>query len=695
MLPMNVSAHPPRRLESYVCGRWTSGGRDGQPLLDAATGTVVATIDSSGIDFAAALDHGREVAGPRLRAMSFHDRAGMIKALGLRLLEVKEEFYTESLHTGATRADGWVDIEGGIGTMLTFASKARRELPNTRVLTDGDVEVLSKDGSFVAQHILTPIEGVAVHINAFNFPVWGMLEKIAPTLLAGVPCIVKPASQTAYLTEMVVRRIVESGLLPEGALQLIAGSVGDLLDHVTGQDAVTFTGSAWTGRKLKAHPAVVENSVRFTMEADSLNATILGPDAVPGTAEFDLFVREVTREMTMKAGQKCTAIRRILAPRAQVQEVIAALRDRLEKTALGLPGDADTRMGPLASLDQRAEVRARIHDLQADAEIVAGNPDKVSLSSGDAAVGAYMNPVLLYCDRPFAAQAVHDVEAFGPVSTIMPYDDVAEAVHLARRGKGSLVSSIFTDSSDVAAEVVLGLAPFHGRVLIGNRATAKSSTGHGAPLAPLVHGGPGRAGGGEEMGGMRGVKHYMQRTAVQGSPRLLSAVTGRWIEGAKAQHDVHPFRKSLADLRIGDQLLTASRQVTLEDVEHFAHFTGDTFYAHMDSAAAKANPFFEDRVAHGYLIASFAAGLFVDPAPGPVLANYGVDNMRFLSPVYFGDTLQVRLTCKEINPRANAEHGEVRWDCQVTKQTGQVVAHYDVLTMVAKIWPPVAAQAAK
>lgn len=687
---MTTPARPPRRLESYVSGRWTAGSRDGQALRDAATGEVVATIDSTGIDFAGALAYGREVAGPKLRAMSFHDRAGMLKTLGLKLMELKEEFYTESLHTGATRPDAWIDIEGGIGTMLTFSSKARRELPNTRVLTDGEVEVLSKDGSFVAQHILQPLQGVAVHINAFNFPVWGMLEKIAPTLIAGVPCIVKPASQTAYLTELVTRRIIETGLLPEGALQLISGSVGDLLDHVTGQDAVTFTGSAWTGRKLKSHKAVIENSTRFTMEADSLNASILGPDAGPGTPEFDLFVKEVAREMTAKAGQKCTAIRRVFVPRAHAQAVIAALGDRLEKTPLGLPGDEGTRMGPLASHDQREEVRARIRELQADAEIVAGNPDQVRLASGDPQAGAFLNPVLMYCDKPFAAGAVHDVEAFGPVSTVMPYDDIEEAVALAAKGKGSLVSSVFTDDPKVAEAAVLGLAPHHGRVLIGNRATAKSSTGHGSPLAPLVHGGPGRAGGGEEMGGMRGVKHYMQRTAVQGSPRLLSAVTGRWIEGADVQHGQHPFRKSLAELRIGDQLVTAARQVTLEDVEHFAHFTGDTFYAHMDAAAAKANPFFDDRVAHGYLIASFAAGLFVDPAPGPVLANYGVDNMRFLTPVYFGDTLQVRLTCKEINPRANAEHGEVRWDCQVTKQTGAVVAQYDVLTMVAKVWPSVA-----
>jgi oxepin-CoA hydrolase/3-oxo-5,6-dehydrosuberyl-CoA semialdehyde dehydrogenase len=689
-----MASAAPRRLESYVYGAWTAGKGGGLPLLDAGTGEPVALIDSKGLDFAEVLHYGRTVAGPKLRAMSFHERAAMLKALGLALMGKKEEFYTESFRTGATRADGWVDIEGGIGTMLTFASKGRRELPNTRILTDGNVEPLSKDNSFSAQHIYVPLQGVAVHINAFNFPIWGMLEKISPTLLAGVPAVVKPASQTAYLTELMVRRIIETGLLPEGALQLISGSVGDLLDHVTGQDVVTFTGSAWTGRKLKAHPAVIANSVRFTMEADSLNASILGPDATPGTPEFDLFVKEVAREVTVKAGQKCTAIRRVIAPRDHVDALVKALGDMLGKTALGLPDDETTRMGPLASLHQRTEVRERIQDLLSDAEIVAGNPDNVRVASGDAEKGAFLNPVLLYADDPFGAFKIHDVEAFGPVSTVLPYDSIEEAVELARLGKGSLVSSVFTDDPKVAEQVVIGVAPFHGRVLVGNRRSAKTSTGHGSPLAGLVHGGPGRAGGGEEMGGMRGVKHYMQRTAVQGTPRLLSAVTGRWIEGADVQHGEHPFRKSLAELKIGDQLMTAKRQITLDDVEHFAHFTGDTFYAHMDEAAAKANPFFDDRVAHGYLIASFAAGLFVEPNPGPVLANYGVDNMRFLTPVYFGDTVQVRLTCKEINPRENADHGEVRWDCQVTNQKGEIVAQYDVLTMVAKIWPPAQTQEA-
>ncbi|MFC2970244.1 phenylacetic acid degradation bifunctional protein PaaZ [Acidimangrovimonas pyrenivorans] len=681
------TAREPRRLKSYVLGDWRAGEGAGKPLAHAATGETVAFIGSDGLDFKGALDWGREVGGPALRKLTIHQRALMLKEIGIRLMEMKDAFYDENYATGATRKDGWIDIDGGIGTMLTFASKARRELPNTRVLTDGAVEPLSRDGSFSAQHILTPLQGVAIHINAFNFPVWGMLEKIAPSLIAGVPCLVKPASQTAYLTELVVRRMLEMEILPAGALQLVCGGVGDMLDHVTGQDIVTFTGSASTGQMLRSHPAVIANSTRFTMEADSLNAAILGADAGPGTPEFDLFVKEVVREMTVKAGQKCTAIRRVLVPREHEQAVIEALSARLGQTPVGLPDDENVRMSALASLKDRDSVRDKIRALQAEAEIVSGNPDEVNLVSGDAETGAFLSPVLLRCDNPMGATAVHEVEAFGPVATVMAYGDADEAVALARKGKGSLVSSLFTDEPAVAEEIILGLAPWHGRVLIGNRASAKSSTGHGSPLAPLVHGGPGRAGGGEEMGGMRGVKHFMQRTAVQGAPGLLSAVTGQWIDGAPVRSDRHPFRKSLAELRIGDQIITAAREVTEEDVEHFAHFTGDTFYAHMDSEAAKANPFFDDRVAHGYLIASFAAGLFVDPAPGPVLANYGVDNLRFLTPVYFGDSLKVRLTCKEINPRENADHGEVRWDCRVTNQDDEVVAQYDVLTMVAKTWP--------
>ncbi|WP_428529586.1 phenylacetic acid degradation bifunctional protein PaaZ [Roseibium sp.] len=679
-----------RRLESYVEGAWRRGDGEGQPVLNAATGNVHALIGTEGLDFKAALAWGRAKGGPALRAMTLHERALMLKAVGLKLMELKEEFYLENFATGATRRDGWIDIEGGIGTMLTFASKARRELPNTRVLTEGPVEVLSRDGSFVAQHILSPFIGVAVHINAYNFPVWGMLEKIAPSLIAGMPCIVKPASQTAYLTELVVRRMLETGVLPEGALQIVTGSAGDLLDHVNEQDVVTFTGSASTGQKLKSSSAILKHSVRFTMEADSLNASILGSDAGPGTDEFDLFVREVANEMTVKAGQKCTAIRRIIVPKIHEQAAVEAISARLSKTKVGLPDDEAVRMGAIVSLKDRDGVKAKVAELATEAEIVSGSLDTVDLISGEADRGAFMAPLLLHCAKPLDAEIVHSVEAFGPVATIMSYEDNQEAVELARKGRGSLASSLFSNDGALVHDVVTGLAPFHGRVLIGNRGSAKSSTGHGSPLAPLVHGGPGRAGGGEEMGGMRGVKHFMQRSAIQGTPEMLSAVTGQWVDGASVRTDVHPFRKSLAELKIGDQIATKAREVTLEDVEHFAEFTGDTFYAHMDSQAAKANPFFEDRVAHGYLIASFAAGLFVDPEPGPVLANYGVDNLRFLTPVYFGDSLKVRLTCKEINPRENADHGEVRWDCQVTNQKGEVVAQYDVLTMVAKTWPQAA-----
>ncbi|SFQ53474.1 oxepin-CoA hydrolase / 3-oxo-5,6-dehydrosuberyl-CoA semialdehyde dehydrogenase [Roseivivax halotolerans] len=685
-----MTSDAPRRLESFLEGAWRSGAGEGKPLAHAATGDIHARIGAEGLDLAAALQWGREVGGERLRALTIHERALMLKAVGLKLMEMKEEFYEENFATGATRKDGWIDIDGGIGTMLSFASKARRELPNARVLPEGDVEPLSRDSTFSAQHILTPLTGIAVHINAFNFPVWGMLEKIAPALIAGMPCLVKPASQTAYLTERVTRRILEMDILPEGALQLLSGSAGDMLDHVTGQDVVTFTGSAATGQRLRAHPAIIANATRFTMEADSLNATILGEDAVPGSPEFELFVKEVVREMTVKAGQKCTAIRRILVPKALEDAVAAAISDRLAQTPIGLPDDERARMSALVALDERDAVRAKVAEICSEAEILWGDPDKVTLVSGDADRGAFISPVLMRAGDPMGARAPHEVEAFGPVATLMAYESAEDAVALARKGKGSLVSSLFTNDTRLAGEIVTGLAPFHGRVLIGNRTSAKTSTGHGSPLAPLVHGGPGRAGGGEEMGGMRGVTHFMQRTAIQGAPDFLSAVTGVWSEGARVREDTHPFRKSLSELRLGDRVVTDTREITEADVEHFATFTGDTFYAHMDSAAARVNPFFEDRVAHGYLIVSFAAGLFVSPEPGPVLANYGIDNLRFLTPVYFGDSLGVVLTCKAINPREGSEHGEVRWDCVVRNQKGEAVAMYDVLTMVAKNWPEAA-----
>ena len=682
---MTASLSESHRIGSYACGEWVHGVGKGKVLLNASTGAPISSIDSTGLNFKDMLSYARSSGGSQLRDMSFHQRALLLKSLGQALMADKESFYEYSTATGATRTDSWIDIDGGISTLLSYGSKGRRELPNTRLLVDGDPEPLSKDSTFSAQHILTPLEGVAIHINAFNFPCWGMLEKLAPTLLAGMPAVIKPASQTAYLTELMVRRIIATGILPEGSLQLISGSVGDLLDHVTAQDVVTFTGSAATGQTLRVHPAIIRNSTRFTMEADSLNAAVLGLDASPDTPEFDLFIREVSREMTTKTGQKCTAIRRVIVPRQYADAVASALSTRLAKVTIGNPSDENVRMGPLASLDQRLEVQERITELRAEAEIVYGDPDNPGVISGDVEKGAFVNPVLLYCDQPKGCEAIHAVEAFGPVSTIIPYESVDDAIELASLGGGSLVASVFTDSGDFARDVVAGLAPWHGRIMLGNRLSAKSSTGHGSPLPMLVHGGPGRAGGGEELGGIRAVKHYMQRSAVQGTPELLTAVTGRWIPGAPvAVSDEHPFRKSLARLEIGDTVVTAARKVTLEDIEHFAHFTGDTFYAHMDEAAAKQNPFFDGRVAHGYLIVSFAAGLFVDPAPGPVLANYGVDNLRFLTPVYPEDTLQLSLSCKEINPRETDEHGEVRWDCTVTNQDAAVVAQYDVLTMVAK-----------
>ncbi|TVO70230.1 phenylacetic acid degradation bifunctional protein PaaZ [Sedimenticola selenatireducens] len=668
------------RLKSYACGAWIEGEGKGVVLKSAITGEPVAEISSKGIDYAAMLKYGREVGGPALRALSFHQRAIKLKELGLYLQERKEEFYELSKATGATRSDSWIDIEGGTGTLFAYSSKGRRELPNGQIYIDGNPEILSRKGTFVGQHVYLPLEGVAIHINAFNFPCWGMLEKLAPTFIAGVPSIIKPASQTAYLTELMVQRIIESGILPEGSLQLISGSVGDLLDHVTCQDAVTFTGSASTGLMLRQHPAIINNSVRFTMEADSLNSSILGLDAEPGTEEFDLYIKEVVREMTVKCGQKCTAIRRAIVPRHLAHAVIDALKVRLDRVIVGNPDDEGVTMGALASSDQCAEVRDRVGELTNSCDIVYGDPAS-SASDG----GAFLKPILLYCDQPLTSPEVHKIEAFGPVSTVVPYGDVAEAVQISRMGQGSLVSSIFTYDDEFAKAMVMGLGAWHGRLLIANRDCAKESTGHGSPLPYLIHGGPGRAGGGQEMGGIRGVLHYMQCVALQGSPSTLSAVTDKWIPGARRIEDtVHPFRKTIEELRIGEGIISDTRVITLDDIEHFAEFSGDKFYAHMDEEAAKANPFFEGRVAHGYFIVSAAAGLFVDPAPGPVLANYGLENLRFLTPLNPGDSIQVTFTCKQKVPRVNEEYGEVRWDCQVKNQHGDLVATYDVLTLVAK-----------
>jgi oxepin-CoA hydrolase/3-oxo-5,6-dehydrosuberyl-CoA semialdehyde dehydrogenase len=679
-------------LESYAAGRWFRTADDGEPLLDAATGEEVARISSRGLDVAAMVGHARETGGPALRSLTFHERAALLKALAKHLSAHKEELYALSVRTGATSRDTMVDVDGGIGTLFSYASKGVRELPNDTVVLDGALERLGKGGTFVGQHLYTSRPGVAVQINAFNFPVWGMLEKLAPAFLAGLPSIVKPASQTAYLTELAVRQIVESGILPEGALQLVAGGAGGLLDELTVQDSVAFTGSAHTAGILRRHPNVLDGGVSLGVEADSLNCSILGPDVRPDDPEFDLFVKGVVTEMTVKAGQKCTAIRRVLVPESMAGRVIEALAARLAKVSVGDPRDPDVRMGPLASLGQRDEVRKAVEALSASAEVVVGNPEgnPEGSSAGDPAGtperGAFMSPLVLRARR--GATEPHDVEPFGPVSTVLTYDGVEEAVALAARGKGSLVASVVTHDPQVARSVVLGLAPWHGRVLVLDRDDAKESTGHGSPLPVLVHGGPGRAGGGEELGGIRGVLHHMQRTAVQASPDLLTAITGRWTTGAaRAESDVHPFRKSLVDLRIGDTISSATRTVSLADIEHFAEFTGDTFYAHTDAAAAARNPLFGGIVAHGYLVVSLAAGLFVDPAPGPVLANFGVDGLRFLTPVKAGDAIDVKLTVKQITPRSGADYGEVRWDAVVTNQDGQAVATYDVLTLVAKTWP--------
>ncbi|MFG6594463.1 phenylacetic acid degradation bifunctional protein PaaZ [Sulfitobacter sp. 1A13368] len=672
-----------RDIHSYAAGEWLAPGAGARNIASAITGEVIAQAGNDALDAAAMLGFAREHGGPALRAMTFHDRARMLKALALHLMEHKQALYDLSYDTGATLSDHKIDVDGGIGTMLVFASKGRREMPDAHVYLDGAPEQLGREGQFMGRHICTPLQGVAVHINAFNFPVWGMLEKLAPTLLAGVPAIVKPATATCYVTEHCVRLMLDSGLLPKGALQFVSGGLGDMLDLLGCQDAVAFTGSADTALKLRGNPKLMENSVRFTSEQDSLNASVLGPDAVPGTPEFDLFVKEVQREMTAKAGQKCTAIRRIMVPQAQIDAVISALSERLAKTTIGDPRAEDTRMGALVSGSQKRDVLEKVGLLSAEAERVFGDPDNFTVKGADRDKGAFLPPMLFHCADPDAAERVHDTEAFGPVSTLMPYRDLAHATRLLNRGQGSLVASIITNDGEVARELTMGSAAFHGRLYFNNRKSMGEATGHGSPLPHMVHGGPGRAGGGEELGGVRGVMHYMQRTAVQGSPDILTAIGKQWVPGAEEVTDrAHPFTRRFTELDLGETFHSPSREVTLEDIETFAHFTGDTFYAHMDDQAAAANPFFPGRVAHGYLLLSFAAGLFVQPDPGPVLANTGLDNLRFLEPVSAGDSIKVRLSVKHKTPR-NEEYGEVRWHVTLTNQREEAVAEYDLLTMNA------------
>jgi oxepin-CoA hydrolase/3-oxo-5,6-dehydrosuberyl-CoA semialdehyde dehydrogenase len=680
---------PPAKLGNYVLGNWIEGDGEGTLLYNAIDGTPIARASTSGLDYQAILEYARNTGGPALRKMTFHDRARMLKAMALFLSERKSEYYTLSYLTGATRGDSWIDIDGGIGNLFVYSGKGRRELPDQTFYVDGQPERISKNGTFIGQHIAVPLEGVAIHINAFNFPIWGMLEKIAVNLLAGVPALIKPATLTSYLTERVVRDMIQSGIFPEGSLQLVCGQAGNMLDFVTSQDVVTLTGSATTGFTLKAHPAIIKNSVRFNMEADSLNCCILGPDAAPGTPEFDLFIKDVAREMTVKAGQKCTAIRRTIVPEKYQEEVIAALSTRLKGATLGDPRIDGVRMGPLAGRAQVNDVKNALQKLLAETQVVFGNPNEFDVLGADANTGAFMPSMLLHCSKPLSASAPHCVEAFGPISTIMPYNNVHEAITLAKMGEGSLVGSIVTFDDDFARDVILGSACMHGRMLVNNRACAAENTGHGSPMPHLVHGGPGRAGGGEEMGGIRGVMHYMQRTAVQASPTTITHLTRVYQSGAKQTEElVHPFRKYFEELHIGETLHTHKRTVTETDIVNFANISGDNFYAHMDETSLEGT-LFERRVAHGYFILSAAAGLFVDPKKGPVMANYGLEDCRFTKPVYVGSTIGVRLTVKEkiaqdTKTPEDKPRGIVKWWVDVFDETGETVAIATILTLVEK-----------
>lgn len=675
-------------VQSYVSGRWLDPAGPRLSLLNASTAEPVAEIGTAPIDMVPVLDHARSVGGPALRELTFHQRALILKQLATHLNSRRPDFYAVSAWTGATKRDSLIDVDGGIGVLFTYAGKGRRELPNSRVLVDGPPERLGRTGAFVGQHIYTPRHGVALQINAFNFPVWGMLEKFAPAFLAGVPTVVKPAAQASYLAAAVAREIIATGLLPDGSLQMVAGGSRGMLDLLTEQDTVAFTGSASTAAALRTHPAVVSRGVRFSAEADSLNFSLLGADVRPGSEEFDLFIRQLVTEMTAKAGQKCTAIRRALVPEPLVPQVIDAVQARItEKVRVGDPTAEGVTMGALVGLDHRDDVRHQLEALSVGADLVIGDPQHFDVLGADADRGAFLPPMLLWA-RDTGRSEPHEIEVFGPVSTVIGYRDTAHAVDLAARGRGSLVGSVVSADPAVVADVVLGVAPWHGRVLVLDAESAAESTGHGSPLPHLVHGGPGRAGDGEELGGIRGVHPFMQRTAVQGSPRAVAAVTGTWTRGAPRRiGGSHPFRRSLDELRVGDSVSAGPRIVTLEDIDAFAELSGDHFYAHTDEQAAAANPFFDGRVAHGYFVVSLAAGLFVSPEPGPVLANYGLENLRFTTPVYPGDALTVTLTAKSISPRVDADYGEVVWDVVVANQNDDTVAAYDVLTLVAKHWP--------
>ena len=686
------------KLGNYITGNWINGDGEGHLLFNAVTGEAVASATTKGLDFKSISDYARTVGNPALRKMTFHQRGNMLKALALHLRNHLDKFYKISYQTGATKADSWVDIEGGIGNLFANAS-LRRKFPDEVFCIDGESHNLSKNNTFMGTHILVPKEGVAIHINAFNFPVWGMLEKIAVNLLAGMPCIVKPATVTSYLTEAVVKEIIASKILPEGSLQLICGSAGDLLDHVTSQDVVTFTGSASTGLMLKSNPKILSESVPFNMEADSLNCIVMGEDVVPGMPEWDIFVKEIRKEMTLKAGQRCTGIRRIFVPAGKIEDVWKALAASLSQTAIGNPLNEKVRMGSLAGQTQRNEVKEQVQKLLASSQIVYGSLDSVELIDADANKGAFISPLLLMNENPFDAKEAHEVEAFGPVSTVMPYKHLDEAIVLSKLGKGSLCSTIVTADYKQARQYLVGAASHHGRILVLNNECAKESTGHGSPLPLLVHGGPGRAGGGEEMGGLRGVKHYLQRTALQGSPTTITAITNVYQPNAKGKEPgKHPFKKYFEELQIGDQIITEKRTITSEDIDRFADLSGDHFYAHIKTTDFTGT-MFEQQVAHGYFIMSIAAGLFVDSyEKNPVLLNYGIDELRFTKPVYPGAEVYIRFTCKEKLPNDkrviekpedfkrgdDIDKGIVKWLVEFFDETNEITGIATILTMVAK-----------
>lgn len=693
-MPYNENAM--QKLGNYITGKWIEGDGEGQLLYNAVTGKAINSATTKGLDFESILHYARTTGNPALRKMTFQERGRMLRALALHLLSKKDIFYNISYQSGATKIDSWIDIEGGIGNLFSNAS-LRRKLPDDPFCLDGDPISLSKQNTFMGHHILVPKEGVAIHINAYNFPVWGMLEKIAVNLLAGMPAVVKPATVTSYLTEAVVKEIVASGILPAGALQLICGSAGNILDFVSSQDVVTFTGSAATGLTLKSHPAILSESVPFNMEADSLNCIVLAPDVEPGHAEWDIFVKEVKKEMTVKAGQKCTAIRRIFVPENKMEDAWKAIAAELDKTTIGNPLNEKVRMGSMAGLTQREEVRAQVQKLLASSAVIYGSLDSVNVVDADANEGAFLSPLLLLNKEPFTGEETHNIEAFGPVSTIMPYKNMDEAIALSKKGKGSLCSSVVTAAPAYAKQYVLGAASHHGRILVLNNECAKESTGHGSPLPLLVHGGPGRAGGGEEMGGLRGVKHYLQRTAIQGSPTMITAISNVYQPHAKGfSNGIHPFKKYFEELVIGDQIITEKRLITSEDIDKFAELSGDHFYAHL-TATDFAGTMFEQQVAHGYFIMSAAAGLFVDSyEKNPVLLNYGIDELRFTKPVYPGMSVYIRFSCKEKtaqemkeqNPDivmargADIPKGIVKWYVEIFDDTDEAVGVGTILTMV-------------